>query len=302
MSTISITAPSLSKYQLLLLAIRPKTLPASIAPVLLTAYLARSDPKFSWTVFGAILACALLIQIAVNLANDLGDFLKGADNTQRVGPPRVTQAGLVSVRSMKQVIVLTLLCALVIGSYLVSVGGMPILIIGFAAILSSLAYTAGPLPLAYVGLGDLFVMLFFGPIATTGTYYLLTSTYSTLTAICGVGFGAISTAILVVNNLRDVEGDQVAGKNTLVVRFGRRFARCEYLLCILIATIAVPVSLYAAGFAGPKIFFGLLPLVFAYPTIRSVSTSNEAITLNLALAATGKLLLIYALFLAIGLS
>lgn len=285
-----------------LLAIRPKTLAASLAPVFFSGWLAWHSGRFNPYVFLLILITATLIQIGTNLINDLSDFKKGADTSERKGPIRVTQAGLISVDTITKAAYGTLGLALLCGVYLVFLGGTPILLIGIASLLSAWCYTAGPYPLAYLGIADIFVLIFFGPVATTGTYLLLTQEFSLTALLTGVGFGAISTAILVVNNLRDVEEDKAASKRTTAVRFGRGFARAEYLVLLAIATIAVPATLLRLDLATNKIWITALIIIFTLPLIRTIYSPASAEELNRCLAATAKLLFVYALLVALGLT
>jgi 1,4-dihydroxy-2-naphthoate octaprenyltransferase len=185
------------------------------------------------------------------------------------------------------------------GAYLTWHGGWPIAVIGAVSILSGILYTAGPYPLGYIGMGDLFVLVFFGPVAVGGTYYVQTLDIDTTVLVSGLGPGLLSVAILTVNNLRDLDEDKKAGKRTLAVRFGRTFARGEYLLCILIASV-IPVSLVLPS-RGHLLSLGTLGVPFlAVPSIHKVFTSQDGPTLNSVLAATGKLLLVYSIIFSVG--
>jgi len=272
-----------------LLATRPKTLLASICPVLLGTVLAWQKAQFQLWIFLFTLTFALLIQIATNLSNDYFDCIRGADTKERKGPIRVTQAGLVSPKTIRLAFILTFLSALLIAIPLALVGGVWIWIFAALSIVLGYLYTGGPYPLAYIGLGDLFVLVFFGPVACVGTYYLQTLQINMETCILGIGLGLISTAILVVNNLRDIEEDRKARKKTLAVRFGKAFSRFEYTACIL---LAFSISLSQL----PWIFWVLvLPIVpFIARLIRSVyQLSGES--LNAILGQTAALLLLYTL-------
>jgi 1,4-dihydroxy-2-naphthoate polyprenyltransferase len=242
-----------------LLAARPKTLPASIAPVLVGTALAAREGTFSVPVFLATLAAAVLLQIGANFANDVFDFLKGADKA-RVGPTRVTQSGLLTPKQMLTGTAVVFVLAALVGVYLVSVGGMPILIVGLCAIVAAVAYTAGPFPLAYNGLGDVFAFLFFGLVAVTGTYFLQAGRLSELAFLCAIPTALLVTNIIVVNNLRDIDTDRSANKRTLAVRIGDPNTRREYVLFVIIA-FATPLALRLAGLLSG--FAWLLPWLSA---------------------------------------
>ena len=236
------------KLKYWLLAIRPKTLTASLAPVILGTALAYKDGYFSGSYLFLTFFCALLIQIGTNLCNDYCDFKKGADTPERIGPTRVTQAGLIAPNEVSAGFVLAFGLAACVGLCLVLRAGWPILLIGVASILSGIAYTAGPYALAYLGLGELFVLIFFGPVAVAGTYYIQALRFSWPACLAGIALGLLSCAILVVNNLRDLEQDKKANKKTLAVRFGRQFANFEYLFCLLApALIAFWLHAWAAS-------------------------------------------------------
>lgn len=213
-------------------AARPKTLGASLAPILIGAALAYRHGAFSFFATSTALASALCIQIATNFCNDYCDFKKGAD-AQRIGPVRATQAGLIAPETMLRATVITFALAVALGAILVARGGAPILIIGILSVAFGALYTAGPYPLAYIGLGDLFVLIFFGPVAVAGTYYVNALAWSLDAVILGLIPGLIAVGILIVNNLRDYESDRLARKRTLVVTFGERFGRLEYLVCVV---------------------------------------------------------------------
>ena len=282
-----------------LLAARPKTLPAAAAPVVVGSAVALSEGQF-W--FGPALAAllgALLIQIGTNLANDLFDFKKGADTSERLGPLRVTQAGLLTPQQVLIGMWFAFGGAALVGVYLIIIGGWPIVIIGILSILSGIAYTGGPFPLGYNGLGDLFVFIFFGLVAVCGTYYVQAGTVSATSIWAAVPIGLLATAILVVNNLRDVETDRRAGKKTLAVRWGVRGAQGEYLLLVLIS-YALPLL---AWLLNQMPFTGLatwLSIPLALPLIRAIHHDNGR-ALNKTLAGTARLELVYALLLSLGL-
>lgn len=292
-------APSPGPLKVWLLAARPKTLWAGAAPVMMGTAMAWSDGGFHPAAALCALAAALLIQIGTNFANDYFDFVKGADTETRVGPMRATQAGLISPQAMRNGAVLVLGLAFVLGLYLVFRGGWPILVIGVLSILFAVLYTGGPYPLAYVGLGDLFVLFFFGPIAVGGTHYVQTLAWSPLALAAGMGPGLLSTAILAVNNLRDADGDRLAGKRTLAVRLGKSFARAEYAFCVVAATLGLPIALALSADGHWFVLIAGLALLPALPLMTRVYT-EEGGALNEVLGGTGKVLLLYAILFSIG--
>ena len=281
------------------MAVRPKTLPAALAPVLVGIALALSDKVFALLPALAAMGGALLLQIGVNLANDYFDFKKGIDSVDRLGPIRVTQTGLISPKQVMVGIVVTFGCSLLVGFYLVMVGGWPILFAGTASILSALAYSGGPCPLASLGLGDLFVFVFFGLVAVCGTYYVQALTLTWLVMGAAVPVGFLITAILVVNNLRDIEGDAKAGKRTLAVRLGVKGSRMEYVL-LLVAAYSVPVILWLMGACSITVLLPLLTLPLAIPLGHLVGT-RSGLVLNQALASTARLALLYSILFGLGL-
>lgn len=275
------------------LAIRPKTLWASVAPVLLGSLCALNEGTFKLSLFMLILCCALLIQIASNLANDVYDFEKGADHAARLGPTRVAQAGLISPQQIKLALFVVMLTALLLGAYLVMIGGLPILLIGMLSLVFALAYTAGPYPLAYLGLGEIFVLIFFGPVAVGGTYYLFSAKINSLVLGVGLSAGMISSAILVVNNLRDIESDRLCGKLTLAARFGAEFARLEYI-ALLVTAALIPVALCIIYSWSAWVLLSSLFIVAAWPLIRTIRSKAEGPPLNDVLAGTAQLLLVFS--------
>lgn len=238
-----------------LLAIRPKTLTVALSPIIIGTSLAYRDGAFHGFYLFLTILSALLIQIGTNLANDYFDFQKGADNHERKGPVRVTQAGLISPKKVKAAFCLAFLLASCAGLGLVYRGGWPIFLIGIASVLSGLLYTAGPYALAYLGLGELFVLIFFGPVAVAGTYYVQTLKLSWESIASGIAVGLLACAILVVNNLRDIETDRKANKKTLAVRLGRQFANFEYVFCLIAP--AMIAFWQHAWFASGAIIVGL---------------------------------------------
>jgi 1,4-dihydroxy-2-naphthoate polyprenyltransferase len=278
---------------------RPKTLPAAVAPVLIGAGMAFHDGGVDALVFLAILGATLCIQIGTNYANDYFDFIKGADTADRVGPVRATAAGLVSPRQMLAATVIVFGVAALLGLYLVCVGGWPILVIGLVSMVCGVLYTAGPYALGYMGLGDLFVLVFFGPVAVGGTYYLLRAALNPPVLVAGLAPGLISCAILAVNNYRDRYTDKDSGKRTLVVRWGEDFGRLEYVLCLVLGC-SLPVWLVLMTRGHMASLIALLSAVLAIPLIRQMFAAPDAQTLNRMLAHTGKLLILYSVLFTIG--
>jgi len=280
-------------------ATRPKTLWASIAPVLIGTAMAYSDGK--WEPFIALLTMlsAVLIQIGTNYANDYFDFFKGADTKERIGPLRTTGSGLIKPGMMKFAFFAAFALSIILGLYLISRGGWPILIIGTFSILFGILYTGGPFPLGYKGLGEIFVLIFCGPVAVGGTYYLQTLDINCTVILAGLSPGLISTALLTVNNLRDIHTDKKAGKRTLAVRFGPFFARAEYLFSISLACI-MPLLLLIVNPAHPYSLAALLVIILAGPPVKSVLFDDISPELNNVLASTGKILLFYSLVFSLG--
>ena len=276
-----------------LLAIRPKTLPAALSPVLVGTALAYNQGKFMWLPACAALIGALLLQIGSNLANDYFDFLKGADTPERLGPQRATASGLISLRGMQIGMGITFGMALLVGIYLLTVGGWPIAAIGIASIIAAITYTGGPFPFGYHGLGELFVFIFFGLIAVCGTYYVQALT------LTGTAILAAITAILIVNNLRDIETDERAGKRTLAVMIGPGATRVEYLLLVTLAYLVT--LLLAWNNSSYWLFLPWLTFPLAIRLIRTIFQAPDGPTFNRALASTAQLSLFYSLLLAIGL-
>lgn len=281
------------------MAVRSKTLPAAIAPVLMGTAMAYEDGSVHWSSAFLCMTAAIFIQIGTNLANDYFDCLKGADAADRIGPTRVTQAGLIKPEIVLAGFVISFLIAAIASVFLIARGGWPLALIGVFSILSGIFYTAGPYPLGYLGLGEIFVLIFFGPVAVAGTYYVQTLEIHPPIIVAGLGPGLLSAAILVVNNLRDIDGDRRAGKKTLAVRFGRSFAMSEYLGCVLLAGL-IPVAVFLMTSDYVYSLLAALTMFVAIPTIKTVLTRTEGTALNGALAATGKLLLLYSVLFSIG--
>ena len=280
------------------IASRPKTMTAAIAPVLLGSALAYYEGAFDIITFFVILIAACLIQIGTNLTNDLFDYIKGADNNDRLGPKRAMQAGLILESEMKRAIFIVFSLSICFGFYLALLGGWIIVGIGLLSILFAILYTGGPYPLAYNGLGDIFVFIFFGLIAVSGTYYLYTDYFSINSFILGSSAGCLATAILVVNNLRDIDNDKAYGKNTLAVYFGKKFTQFEYLLLMIIVyIIPIYISIDLGNKASIYIVYFTLPICIRL--IIDVFYKKNSM-LNETLEATAKLLLLYSLLLSFG--
>jgi 1,4-dihydroxy-2-naphthoate octaprenyltransferase len=280
------------------IAIRPKTLPAAAAPVIVGSALAYSAHSLDLIVALVCLLSALLLQIGSNLANDVFDYEKGADSGDRLGPIRATQSGLLSPGQVKGGMWLVFGLTAIVGVYLIFRGGWPILFLGIAAILSAIAYTGGPYPLGYHGFGDLFVFVFFGLGATTGTYYLQVGFIEPVVWWLASAMGCLTVSILVVNNLRDIENDRRVSKMTLAVRLGAKGAKIEYVL-MLSAAYSIPLVTWKWGFLSP---WGMLTWFSIPLTIHWIGFiyRHSGIALNKALAGTGQIELIYALLFTIG--
>lgn len=291
---MSAAAVVVSGPRVWLLAARPATLPAAIVPVIVgTGSALHAAHALNVPIFVLTLLAALLIQIGTNFANDVFDFRRGADTAERLGPLRVTQGGLVTPQQVLIATCLTFGLALLIGIYLVAVGGWPILAIGVICLLAGLLYTGGPWPFGYHGLGDLVCFLTFGVLAVLGTAYLQTLSISRLDVWASIPVGCLVTAILIVNNLRDIDTDRRVGKTTLAVILGRTGTRLEYALCVGVA-YAVVIGTGVAGLVGIWWWLPLLSLPLAIWLVRYVS-QHEGRPLNLALKRTGQLHLLFGL-------
>ena len=284
--------------QIWILAARVPTLPAAVVPVLVGTATAWAQGAFQAGPFIASLLAALLIQIGTNLANDYFDFRKGADTAERLGPVRVTQSGLVPPETVRRATMFTFGLAMLLGAYLTVVGGWPILIIGLLSIAAGVLYTGGPWPLAYHSLGDLTVFLFFGLVAVVGTVYLQAGSVGPQAVVYALPVAALVTAILVVNNLRDIATDTVARKHTLAVRLGPGGTRIEYLLLIGVAYL-VPLLAWLTLGTPRGFWLPWLTLPLAIHLARIVLT-QEGRPLNAALAGTGRLHLAFGVLWAIG--
>jgi 1,4-dihydroxy-2-naphthoate octaprenyltransferase len=281
------------------MAIRPKTLPAAAAPVITGSALAFSNNSFDVFIAIACLLSALLLQIGSNLANDVFDFEKGADAGDRLGPIRVTQAGLLTPKQVKMGMWVVFGITALLGLYLTLKGGWPILILGIAAILSAIAYTGGPYPLGYHGLGDVFVFIFFGLGATAGSFYLQVGAVATSVWWMAAAMGCLTVSILVVINLRDIEFDRFVEKRTMAVRLGVRGAHNEYFIMMIIA-YCVPLLIWVTGMASAWGMVTWLSIPLAIYWARFI-TRNTGKALNRALAGTGQIELLYSILFAFGL-
>jgi 1,4-dihydroxy-2-naphthoate octaprenyltransferase len=282
-----------------LLAARPKTLPAALSPVVVGTALALADGVWQLGPALAAAAGALLLQILSNFANDYFDFFKGADTAERIGPVRVTASGLISPAQLRIGMGVVIALTVLVGLYLISVGGWPILAVGVAAIVAALAYTGGPFPFGYYGLGDFFVFLFFGIVAVCGTYFVQALTVTPAVLIASLAIGALVTAILVVNNYRDIETDRKANKRTLAVMLGRQGARIEYYLLLIVA-FAVPPLLWLLFGYSPAVLLAWLTVPSAVDLARTIAVATDGPTLNKTLGRTAQLGLRYSLLLAAG--
>jgi 1,4-dihydroxy-2-naphthoate octaprenyltransferase len=280
------------------LASRPETLTAAISPVLVGVSLSIHMGEFRPFIALMTLLAAVLIQIGANFANDVYDFLMGSDREDRLGPTRATQSGLISPDDMKKGMWLVFLLAVCVGLYLASIGGWPIVGIGLASIVSAIAYTGGPYPLGYHGWGDIFVFVFFGIIAVSGTYYLQTGTVTNESILLGISLGALSTAILIVNNLRDADTDIKSGKRTLAVRLGKQFVKIEY---IIMKVVAFTAPIYILQFWDEStLYLILLLLPISFRLIQSLY-SETGESLNLVLSNTAQFLFHFSILLSVGL-
>ncbi len=288
----------ISKFQSWILASRPRTLPAAIVPVMVGSALAIYHEIFFPAYSIIALICSVLIQIGTNFTNDLYDHLKGSDTKERKGPLRVLASGLITVKEMKWGIFLVFFTAFLLGLYLVYAVGIMILWIGIFSIIAGLAYTAGPFPLAYNGLGDLFVFIFFGIVGTVGTYYLHTQQFTSLAFLISLPVGALITNILIVNNYRDIEEDKIAGKNTLAVVLGREFSRYEYVFFILVSFF-IPFLLHFKYDFNIWIFLPYVTLPIAITLVKMIYALTGT-QLNKTLELSAKFSALYGLLLSIG--
>ncbi|MFC4437567.1 MULTISPECIES: 1,4-dihydroxy-2-naphthoate polyprenyltransferase [Natrialbaceae] len=302
----------ISRTKAWVIAARPQTLPAAAAPVIVGTGLAVYEGVFAPIPALMAVIGAALIQIGTNFANDYYDAIKGADTDDREGFTRVTQSGLIAPERVKLATIVTFALAILSGTYLVYVGGVPILVIGLVSVCCGWAYTGGPYPLGYHGLGDPFVFVFFGLVAVTGTYYVQAAAHlepftttvpaGTVTResiLAGLPIAGVSTAVLVVNNIRDRETDAETGKRTLAVRLGYRWSRLEFAALLALAYLT-PLWFWLGEGFGPEVLLPLVTLPYAALIARTVLTRTDGEALNPALEQTGKLLAMYALLFAGG--
>jgi 1,4-dihydroxy-2-naphthoate octaprenyltransferase len=289
-----------SAARIWLMAARPRTLPAAVAPVLVGTALAASEDEFKWLTFLAALVGALFIQVGTNLSNDYSDARRGADTEDRLGPVRVTAGGLVPPR---QVLIATYVAfgvAVLAGVYLIATAGWELLLVGAASILAGVLYTGGPRPYGYEGLGEVFVFLFFGVVAVAGSYFAQTEALEWEALVLSVPVGLLASAILVVNNVRDLETDRRAGKRTLAVRLGRERARGLFVAMVVGAFVTGPLP-WVLGSLSPWLLLCWLAVPLAVPVVRTVRTRTDGPALNGALAGTGQLQLAFCVLLSAGL-
>ncbi len=295
----------MSRVKMWLVASRPATLTAVVSPLLIGGALAMGRPGANGLAWLAAFLGALFIQLGTNYANDVFDFEKGADTTARVGPMRAVQAGLVTPRKMRIAMCVAFAAATLCGTYLVWLRGWPLVWIGVASVVSGIAYTGGPFPLGYKGLGDLFVMLFFGFVATIGTSFVMTGIVEPAAMLWSVPTGATCTAILVVNNLRDMDTDVTVGKRTLAVRFGAKFVRIEFAV-LLFGALLWPLLMALVGDFGlfaDRLHLRLLPLLllpWAWKLNRTLWATRDPSILNPLLGATARFHLCYGILAAGG--
>ncbi len=280
-------------------AARPKTLAAAFVPVLVGASIAWSESSIHWPASFIALACAILIQVGTNFANDYFDFVKGADTDERVGFVRATSAGLIPPKTMLTATVVSMAFAFILGLYLVWLGGITVLFIGLASLLFGVLYTGGPYPLGYNGLGDVFVFVFFGVVAVMTTYYVNTLEWSEASFWAALAVGALCTNILVVNNLRDIVQDKKAGKKTLGVLFGERTLKLEYTFMVILA-FAIPPHFYFQLDYKLWVYLPFLVLPLAIFHIYTVWTETDKSKLNPLLEQTAKFMALFGILFSIG--
>jgi 1,4-dihydroxy-2-naphthoate polyprenyltransferase len=289
----------ISQTRAWLMAIRPRTLPAVLGPLIVGNALALGVKGFSLLTALVIISCGLLLQISVNLANDYFDSLSGVDSQERLGPIRMTQAGLISAERMKKAMIMSLICAFFVGVYLIDIGGWPIGLLAAASILAVICYSGGPYPLASHGLGELTVFIFFGLVAVVGSVYLQTGATSQEAWLLGAAIGSLNAAIMLVNNVRDINTDAKAHKRTLAVRLGQGQARVLYQTLVYLP-YGIIISAFLLGFL-PGFAVGLsgLSLVYARSLSRQFHELSGA-ELNPILAQTALLSLVFSLLFSLG--
>jgi len=298
-ASVAVTPQPPARGRAWLLAIRPRTLAVAVGPVAVGTAVAHAGGVANPPVAGAALVAALLLQIGCNFANDVYDSEKGADTDDRLGPPRAVQLGLLGPDEMKRGMAIAFALAAGVGLYLAAIAGWPIIAIGVVSILVAYAYTGGPYPLGYHGLGDLAVFLFFGVVAVVGSEFVQSLRWSWAALAASFPVGLLATAVLVVNNLRDIDTDGVAGKRTLAVRLGATGARVEYAVLVLGAYLLVPGYMALGG----RSFWVLMPwltLPLAFRVLGTVLGGASGAALNPVLGATAQLALLFSLLLAAG--
>jgi 1,4-dihydroxy-2-naphthoate polyprenyltransferase len=288
-----------SAFRLWLVAARPRTLPAAVAPVVVGTSLAGHEDVFRPLAFVCALVGSVFIQIGTNLSNDYSDARRGADTEDRLGPVRVTAGGLMPPRRVLVGTYVAFGVAVAAGAYLTALAGVELLAVGAASILAGVLYTGGPRPYGYEGLGELFVFLFFGVVAVTGSYFVQTEQLRWEAFALSVPIGLLAAAILLVNNIRDIDTDRRAGKRTLAVKLGRPAARRLFVVALGLAFTAPPVVWLAGGLSA-WLLLTLLALPLVPPLARTVRTRTDGPALNAALSATGRLLAAFSLLLATG--
>jgi 1,4-dihydroxy-2-naphthoate polyprenyltransferase len=291
----------LSSLHIWLMAARPRTLPAGVAPVLVGTALAATEGTFKPLTLLAAMLGAVFIQVGTNLSNDYSDARRGADTEDRLGPVRVTAGGLVPPRQVLVATYVAFGAAVIAGAYLIATAGWELLLVGAASILAGVLYTGGPRPYGYEGLGEVFVFLFFGVVAVTGSYFAQVERLTWEAFVLAVPVGLLAAAILVVNNVRDLETDRRAGKRTLAVRLGRRRARDLYAAMVYGAFVCAPLPwLFGSDELSAWLLLPLAALPLAVPVVRTVRTRNDGPSLNRALGQTGMLQLSFCGLLSAG--
>lgn len=297
-STVLTQKKNINKIKAWILAIRPKTLFASLGPVIVGTSLAyKTYEIFDLTIFIITMICAVLLQISTNLANDYLDAKKGIDSINRIGPLRVTQSQILSITEVQNGFFISIFFALLFGLYLMITGGWPIIIIGFSSLWFAYAYSGGPYPLSHHGLGEITAFIFFGPVATMGTHFLQSHVFDSNTFIIGSALGMISLSILAINNLRDIYTDGLTQKRTLAVRFGEVFQRKLSISGTISALILLVIFAICS-----KYYFSLISLLTIIPYISTIKYLHKGeinSSLNDKLANTGKFLFIFSLFVSI---
>lgn len=283
------------------LAARPATLPAALAPVAVGTAVAAAEGRARPGLALLALATAMLLQIAANVANDVFDFERGADTEGRLGPPRAAQSGLLSPMALRRGLAVVVALASIAGLGLVAAGGWPVAVAGIAALTAAVAYTGGPFPLGWNGLGDLCTFLFFGVVGVAGTHYVQAGALSPFALAASLPVGFLVTAILVVNNARDLDGDRRAGKRTLAVRMGAHATRAWYAALVATAFV-VPIGLVAFGAAQGLALLPLVTVPWAAALVRTVATRADGPALNAALVGTARLAAAFSLLFALGIA